>query len=242
MAAANVGTVETVWSNDIATANERFKKRSGPWLCVSIILATIIHLALIQFFPPLTAADVSFGVTELEAVDLPPEIEIPPAPEMIERPAIPVVAHTPLYEDVTIAPTTFEDNPVEELPPPPTSAVIQVQERPVFTPFTVAPRLRDPRQAASTVLNKYPKLLQDAGVEGTVVVWALVDETGVVRNCQIHTSCGNTDMDRSALEAVTEFEFVPALNHDKHVPVWISMPITFTIDTAADGGRPGGGR
>lgn len=214
-----------------ATANERFKNRFGAWTCAGIMLATVMHFALVQYFPPLTAADVSYGVSELEAIDLPAEIEIPPAPEMIHRPAVPVVAEAELYEDVTIAPTTFAENPVEHLPPPPTHTLVALQQQPVFTPYTVAPRLRDRSQAAKIVLQKYPKLLQDAGIEGTVVVWAFIDERGIVRNCQLHTSCGFEALDRAALAAVGEFEFVPALNQDKYVPVWVSMPIKFTVNT-----------
>jgi hypothetical protein len=36
-------------------------------------------------------------------------------------------------------------------------------------------------------------------------------------------------LDRAAIEAMMEFEFEPALHMDKSVPVWIDMPIIFTI-------------
>lgn len=211
------------------TANERFKSTFGAWLWGSIIVATVLHFALIQFFPPLTAADLSFGVTEFAAVDLPPEIEIPPPPEAITRPAVPVVAQAILEEDVTIAPTTFEQNPVEMLPPPPSSAVRRLEEGPVFTPYTVAPSIRDRERAVRIIQEKYPRILQDAGIGGTVVVWALIDEQGVVRKCQIHTGCGVPMLDEAALAAVAEFGFHPALNNDKNVPVWVSIPITFAV-------------
>jgi protein TonB len=192
-------------------------------------LATVLHFALIKFFPPLTAADLSFGVTEFAAVDLPPEIEVPPPPEAITRPAVPVVARAVLEEDVTIAPTTFEQNPVETLPPPPSSAARRLEEGPVFTPYTVAPSIRDRERAVQIIQEKYPRILQDAGIGGTVVVWALIDERGVVRKCQIHTGCGVPTLDEAALAAVAEFGFHPALNNDKNVPVWVSIPITFAV-------------
>jgi hypothetical protein len=104
------------------TANDRFKKSSNQWFFGCIVLATALHFGLFQFFPELTASDVSFGINEFEAIELPPEVEIPPPPEQISRPAVPVVAATELEEDITIAPTTFEENPVENLPPPPSDA------------------------------------------------------------------------------------------------------------------------
>jgi protein TonB len=211
------------------TANERFKSRFGAWLWGGIIMAAALHFALLNYFPPLTAADLSFGIRQFESVNLPPEIEIPPAPEAIARPAVPVVARAVLEEDVTIAPTTFEHNPVEALPPPPSDVVRSIEEQPVFTPYTVAPSVRDLERAKRIVQEKYPRILQDAGIGGTVVVWALIDEHGVVRKTQVHASCGEAMLDEAALAAVMEFEFHPAYNFDKKVPVWISIPITFTI-------------
>lgn len=225
--AARVDRVLAGWPE---TANDRFKRTYGAWLWGGIGLATVLHLALLRYFPPISAADISFGVNEITAVDLPPEIEVPPPPEQIVRPAVPVVASGPLQEDVTIAPTTFEQNPVERLPPPPAAASrAGIEEGPVFTPYTVAPRLRDREAAARVVRKHYPDMLQRAGVGGTVIVWALIDSTGVVRNCRIHTSCGMKALDDAALAAVRQLEFVPALYHDQRVPVWVSLPITFTV-------------
>ncbi|MGD2153868.1 MAG: TonB family protein [Gemmatimonadales bacterium] len=229
MRARRAKTDKTVADPRDETANERFKASFGAWLWGGVIVATVLHFALIEFFPPLTAADLSFGVTEFEAVSLPPEIEVPPAPEAIARPAVPVVARTVLEEDITIAPTTFEQNPVEALPAPPSSAARRLEEQPVFTPYTVAPSLRDPQRAVRIVQEKYPRILQDAGIGGTVVVWALIDERGVVKKCQVHTTCGEPMLDEAAQAAVLEFDFHPAYNYDKKVPVWISMPITFAV-------------
>lgn len=215
------------------TANERFKATFGAWMWGGVILATVMHFALIRFFPPLTARDFSFGVTELTAIDLPLEIEVPPPPEAIARPALPVVAQTALEEDVTIAPTTFEENPVEMLPAPP-MRVTWLEDQPTFTPYTVAPSLRDRQQALTIIENKYPRTLQNAGIGGTVVVWAFIDETGEVRNCEIHTSCGIPPLDEAALAAVREFSFRPALYYDKHVPVWVSIPIVFKVESRAN--------
>jgi len=210
------------------TANDRFKERCNACLWGSIILATVVHFGVIRFFPTLTAADVAFGITEFEAIELPPEIEIPAPPEQIPRPAVPVVASTQLEEDVTIAPTTFEENPVEALPPPP-SEVERLIDRPVFTPYTVAPRLVDPQRAQRIVGQKYPAIMRQARIGGTTRLWAFIDEAGVVRRCVVRESSGYEELDRAAISAMMEFEFEPALHLDKSVPVWIDMPITFTV-------------
>ncbi len=102
------------------TENDRFKRSFGSWLWGSMIAATVLHFMLFQFWPTLTVKDVSFTAEELKLIELPPEIEIPPPPEAISRPATPVMATAEIDDDITITPTTFADNPIEDLPPPPT--------------------------------------------------------------------------------------------------------------------------
>ncbi len=213
----------------VETANDRFKQRAATWFWGGLILATIVHFGFIRLFPALAAADFSFAVSEFHTIDLPPEVTVPPPPEAIQRPALPVVTETDLDEDVTIAPTTFEENPVDKLPPPP-AKVSRLADAPAFTPYTVAPRLRDPKQAQRIVEKKYPKLLSQAGIGGRVIVWAFIDESGVVQNCRVHQSSGTAKLDQAAVAAVMEFSFEPALNIDKHVAVWVQLPITFSVE------------
>jgi len=44
----------------------------------------------------------------------------------------------------------------------------------------------------------------------------------------INDSSGHLALDDAALRVADAIEFTPALNRDKLVPVWISLPITFT--------------
>lgn len=211
------------------TANDRFKRRFSAWFWGGLMFATVVHFGLIRFFPELTAADISFSVTEFEAIDLPPEVEIPPPPELIRRPALPVVATTDLEEDITIAPTTFAENPIANLPPPPSDQA-SIADRPTITPFTVAPEVKDPAKAARIVESKYPRVLRDAGIGGTVEVWAFIDAVGVVKRAQVKQSSGYRSLDEAAVAAVREFEFRPALLLDQHVPVWVVLPLTFRLE------------
>jgi len=83
------------------TANDRLKRSFSSWFWGSMIAATVFHFALFAFWPELTAADFSFDSEELEAIELPPEIEIPPPPQQIARPATPVMASADIDEDIT---------------------------------------------------------------------------------------------------------------------------------------------
>ena len=211
------------------TANDLFKRSFDSWFWGSMIVATFVHAALFQFWPTLTAEDVSFTAEELEAIELPPEIEIPPPPEAISRPATPVIATATVDEDITIAPTTFEDNPVEDLPPPPTETTVDIAAAPPFTPMTVRPEIRNRSAVIQAMERGYPPILRDAGIGGQVLVWFFINEQGRVVDNRIANSSGNAQLDEAALRVASVYEFTPALNRDQVVPVWVQIPITFQV-------------
>lgn len=221
---------ELVTTTLTKTANDRLKESFGSWLWGSMIAATAVHFMMFAFWPDFEPEDVSFAAMEIEAIELPPEIEIPPPPEAIARPATPVITEAAIEEDITISPTTFEDNPVENLPPPPDEVQTDVSAAPTFTPFTVRPDITNRPEVARALEREYPPLLRDAGIGGTVNVWFFIDETGVVRQTQVNETSGHSSLDDAALAVANVFKFTPALNRDKRVPVWISLDITFTTN------------
>jgi protein TonB len=211
------------------TANERLKKTFDSWFWGSVIAATLLHFGAFAFWPELTAEDMTFTSAELEAIELPPEIEIPPPPQQIARPATPVIAAAEIDEDITIAPTTFEENPVEDLPPPPDEQATDLSAAPTFTPFTVAPSIQNRDEVTRAMMREYPPLLRDAGIGGTVVVWFFIDEEGRVQQTQVNQSSGHQALDDAALAVADIYRFSPALNRDRRVPVWVQFPITFQV-------------
>ena len=211
----------------LETANDRFKKSFDTWFWGSVLVATVVHFVVFMFWPSMTAEDVSFDSEELVAIELPPEIEIPPPPQAISRPATPVIAAADISEDITIAPTTFEDNPVADLPPPPDEEAVDISAAPSFTPYTVRPDLINQPEVERALEREYPPILRDAGIGGRVTVHFFIDEEGTVQNTLVAETSGHASLDDAALRVATVFRFTPALNLDKVVPVWISLPITF---------------
>lgn len=224
------GLIQPVTAPAGESANERFKRSYGSLLWGSMIMAVVLHFLFMEFMPTFGVADVSYAAAGLEALNLPPEVEIPPPPEAIARPAVPVVAAAAeIEEDITIAPTTFEANPIEALPPPPSQAgEADISAAPTFTPYTVAPELKNREQVREALLREYPPMLRDAGIGGTVVVWFFIDENGKVLKAQINKSSGYPMLDAAALRIANLYQFTPALNRDRRVKVWVSIPIHFT--------------
>jgi protein TonB len=224
-----MSAAEAVPAAPTRTANDRLKDSFSAWFWGSMIVATLVHFGVFAFWPELTAEDISYTAEELEAIELPPEIEIPPPPKSIARPATPVIASADIDEDITIAPTTFEENPVEDLPPPPEEKAQDISAAPTFTPFTVAPSILNRDEVVRAMEREYPPLLRDAGIGGTVKVYFFIDENGQVQDTRIDQTSGHQALDDAALKVANIYKFSPALNRDKKVPVWVSFPITFQV-------------
>ncbi len=210
------------------------KMISRAALALALLAATVgtttLQADTFDRVAPQTADDVSFTAEELEMIELPPEIEIPPPPEAISRPATPVMATAEIDDDITIAPTTFADNPIDDLPPPPTNdGGGDISSNPVFTPMTVRPELRNRNEVMQALMREYPPILRDAGIGGQVMVWFFISETGEVLDARIDQSSGHVQLDKAALKVADIYRFTPALNRDQRVQVWIQLPITFQV-------------
>lgn len=216
-----------------ATANDRLKQSFNSLFWGSVAVAALLHFGIFAFFPDLQAEDISTEEQSLQSIDLPPEIEIPPPPQAIARPATPVVSDAVIDEDITIAATTFESNPVENLPPPPSASGASAEAlaaAPTFTPMTVRPELRNSAEVQRALVRNYPPLLRDAGIGGQATVWFFIDEGGKVIKTQLSKPSGYTALDEAALDVAKIMQFSPAYNRDKKVPVWVEIPIVFTAN------------
>lgn len=209
------------------TANDDFKRTSSVWTQIGLLAAVMLHFGLFVLVRPFEAADLGTTAEELEAVTLPPEVRIPPPPEQIARPATPRVAEVDVAEDVTIAPTTFETNPVENLPPPPSGG--SPADRPSFIPYDTPPTMRNRGEVQQLLQRYYPRNLKDAGIGGRVELWLYVNEQGTVEKSEVKTSSGNNLLDDAAQRVASEMRFTPAKNRDKVTAVWVSQWVTFEV-------------
>ena len=107
--------------------------------------------------------------------------------------------------------------------------MVAIGEVPSFTPFTVAPILQNRADVGRALEREYPQLLRDAGVGGSCEVWIRISEAGIVQDVQVNQSSGHPALDNAAMRVGQTMEFSPAMNRDKQVPVWVSIPITFQV-------------
>ncbi len=146
-----------------------------------------------------------------------------PSPKTIQnkrppRPTRPVVGETEedpeLAEDVDIERLFTAETDMEAAPP-------EDDEPETFLPYSKAPVL------VKRVVPVYPPLARRAGASGTVYLKIFVNKKGRVEKAVVIKSIPM--LDQAAIEAVMKFEFQPALQRDRQVGVWISIPVRFVL-------------
>lgn len=73
----------------------------------------------------------------------------------------------------------------------------------------------------------YPVLAREGGVDGTVIVAALVCEHGHVVDTRVIRSIPM--LDHAAVDAVKQWTYKPAVLSARNVPCWIEVPVRFSI-------------
>lgn len=75
---------------------------------------------------------------------------------------------------------------------------------------------------------EYPRLAQQAGVQGKVYLLAFINEQGEVDDIKVVKGIGG-GCDEAAMEAVKQVKFTPGKSKGKPVKVKYSLPISFKL-------------
>jgi periplasmic protein TonB len=78
------------------------------------------------------------------------------------------------------------------------------------------------------VAPRYTPMALKAGVQGTVIIEAIIDEKGRVTNQRILRSLP-MGLDQAAMDAVQQWRFTPAYRGDVPVKVYFTLTVNFTI-------------
>ena len=217
-------------------ANQRFKRSFSSWFWGSITAAVALHFAVFAYFPSMAVAVVDPGGEPTEVVHIPPDVDIPPPPEAVRRPAQPVISAALIDDLLPLAPNTIlGDGPGLPPPPKPTAAETVPDGPGGFVVHTLKPKMLNQDEVNRVLERQYPPLLKDAGIGGKATVWLFIDEAGVVRDQRVKESSGHAGLDAAALKVVTVARFSPAKNRDKTVALWIALDITFKANQQSVG-------
>lgn len=88
--------------------------------------------------------------------------------------------------------------------------------------------VEQPPRVLKRVLPTYPDSARRAQVEGKVFARVLVGRKGRVEH--IDRIEGPQVFQRAVAQAAKAWEFSPAVQNDRAVPVWVSLPFVFELE------------
>jgi TonB family protein len=105
-------------------------------------------------------------------------------------------------------------------------AILTAYDIVILTDF----QIEKPKQK-STPRPIYPRSAREQGIEGQVVVLAIIDVDGSVKNVEIESTSGCLALDEAALDCVRKWKFTQPRILGIHVPVEsvVSVPINFRL-------------
>ena len=200
-----------------------YRKALEISMLVALFFLIVMFQAFKQFNKSLRLQDKPLIPIDLEAPPPTEQIDRPPPPP---RPTVAIPTEDEdVEEDLTIESTEID---FSEKPPPAPPPPSENEETPMFVPYDSAPEPIG-GQAAMQKNLKYPEIARRAGVEGTVIIQVLIDTKGNVVKTQVARSLGNNGCDEAATLAIKKTKWKPALQRDKPVQVWVSIPVIFKL-------------
>jgi periplasmic protein TonB len=232
--------------HDVTDTRPRAGRAAGGTLAVSIVAHALILAAVIVV--PLLATGTLPVV--MESVDVfRPDAPLPPDPP---RPVVTNTATTAKATDAKVAPVEAPDeigdepplapsgecagcvvhptvhgditgvigstgDGIPQLPPPPPP----VPQKPVrVTALNMPTKVHD-------VAPIYPTIARAAGVEGMVIIEAVIAVDGTVRDARVLRSV--TLLDHAALDAVKQWRYAPTRLNGVAVPVIVTVTVHFRL-------------
>ena len=147
-----------------------------------------------------------------------------PAQPLMSRPLHPEASMPPPAQSTTVQPPPA---PLQGAPASATSAPAAVT-----APRSV-PAMVLPSSQADYLHNpapEYPMMSRRLREQGTVVVRVLIDTEGRAQEAEVKTSSHFDRLDRTALETVRQWRYVPGQRHGVPTAMWVEVPIQFVLE------------
>jgi len=150
----------------------------------------------------------------------------------LSRPDLPepVAVEPPVAEEPATPPDPAEAGDAEagDEPAEPAAGAPSGRADPSDRP---APRPADrPAEPLARVQPEYPRAALRTREEGTVLLLVEVDADGSAASVEIESSSRSRELDRAAVEAVSQWTFRPAIEDGRPVASTVTVPVDFRID------------
>ena len=195
---------------------------------VSLIISLVSIIAAFKFSPTASEAELlTDGTQEIitveDIINTVQKPNIPPPPKVPEP--IALTSNEDLME-IDFHETVWNENDNIAPPPPPPPAKIP-DEIPIFVWSEVMP---EPIGGLAAIQQKvtYTEIAKRIGLEGKVIIEAVIDENGNVIDAKVLKGLGG-GLDEESLHAVQTTRFSPGLQRGKPIRVRINIPVKFVL-------------
>lgn len=79
------------------------------------------------------------------------------------------------------------------------------------------------------VRPSYPTVPRRLGIEGTTMLRVHVLDDGRIAEITVEQSAGHPDLDQAAVQSVRRWRFEPARRGEEKIPMWVRIPVEFTL-------------
>lgn len=142
----------------------------------------------------------------------------------LAKPQARVTTNAPVFigEEMTVQRQAKAGTAIKAIEVPKTIA----QPAPVQSslPFPIVPP-----SVTNKVLPVYPQTALNNGVEGVVLLSALVGLTGQTEQVEVKASSGVAELDAAAVQAVGQWRFSPAAQGGTALASWFEIPVRFDL-------------
>lgn len=231
----------------VQTLAPRTRRARSRWTIVGSFLAHLTAIAIVVLVPIVSGAGGPEIASRLDRFVL---AETPPLPTPPAAQPPRAAARLPPEIKAGAAPVTAAEGPPPERPVagsetggfvPGALPVEGALPGSLFTSTSPAmlappPRPPDPIRVGGDIKAPqrvaytppiYPPIAQTARVDGTVVLEALIDERGNVRDVRVLQSIPL--LDRAAIDAVSRWRYTPTRLNGIAVPILMTVRVTFTL-------------
>ncbi len=214
-----------------------------------LTIAVLLYQASLQpvEMPQAEPAAIMVSLVSNPAQEAEPEVlEVQPEPQPVKpvvkkpQPVKQVVKPQPVEtpvpaQPVRDAPPTALSEPAPEAVSEPAAPAdtapqsVATAEKPAEVPVVVEP----PRFGAAYLHNpppKYPPVSRRLGEEGRVMLRVLVGVDGTAKSVEIESGSGSDRLDRAAVDAVKNWQFIPAKRDKQPISAHVIVPIQFTLN------------
>lgn len=201
----------------LATENDRFKARYPIYMRWATLASFAVWFAVFLFFPEIKITPYRLPDETVEVIDIPDAIDIPPPPEELPRPQVPIEAapDAEVDEEVELADTLPED--FDYIPPPSGGGAGND-----FVVYDTKP------EVVRFAAPEYSEFAREASLEGIVYVDILVGVDGRPKEVRLQRPA-HPVLNKAALAAAMKCVFTPGKQRDIPVQVWITLPYKFSL-------------